>query len=1486
MRPLHAFLTAALAVLPVFGVVFHAESAPVPEIRDGERVLFLGDTLLERENTSGLLETALQERFRDRHFTVRNLSWSGDTPAGLSRAMFDPPAKGWERLKEQIALVKPTTVFLGYGMAASLQELTDRSGDITLNPDPTRYGRDPMTPSRFKRELHELMDSINQAATAWSADLAPGIGNTKGVSFVFLSPIRHEDLRTSRPGLPDPTPHNQLIVQYSKVIEDLATESSMPFVSLAGLEANGVVTSNGIHLSEEGYRQLAPWVLRELGWSTEPTALRADLRQAVLHKDELFFHRTRPENWTYLFGFRQHEQGKNAVEIPAFDPLIAAADQEIDRLKNSAPAAPAQPEAKASAPAHAEAPAPSEFPKFDVEKGFQIDLWAANPLLEKPVEMNWDSEGRLWIASSNTYPQVNPQDMASSIAADLAKSGKSGPSAGNDKIIILEDPDHSGKATKSTVFADGLLIPTGVAPFRNSQGHWACYVGASTELVELTDTTGAGKADRRRVILSGFGTEDTHHIVHTLRWSPDGRLYFNQSIYIHSHFETPWGMVRLNSGGVLSWDPRTERVEVAFKGFCNPWGHAWDEWGQEFITDGAGFEGVTWGIPGAMNFSYENGRKIIDSISPGTYPKFASLEIVRTPLFPEDWQGSFITNDFRAHRIVHFGVNDLSIDPDSAKARSGYITKEMPDLVRTSDLSFRPIDVKLGPDGALYVADWSNPVINHGEVDFRDPRRDHYSGRIWRIALKDKTPLAWEKMTQKSAKELIPSLGSGNAWEQAQARRVLAELGQDKAATPLLAWWSTLSETQSLGSPQKIWMENALSSLGLTSPIQKSFGQSLMADADPHVRAFAPRNLDPHDSTSLSTLNLLSADPNPRVRVATMRQLAEIPTGRSAELALNAAMKAPEGDNLYAYAAWLTINDLAEPWTQSLADGSWKVEGRERQLEFALGAIDPALASSALAKVLAKREIPVDGGPWIDLIGKAGGPAELGKLFDAIVTSKLNATAAEKALAALREAARLRNARPAGELAKIELLLENANSKLAAGAARLIGLWKLPALDVLAKAAQKAPEEVRLAAIDGLHELGGDGAATSLVGLTNAEQPIAIRRAALVALTQTDVAAGVSATGAVLPAISDPNAALETWRALFQIKGAPAKFAAKPPTNLPPAIAAAAVRAAHELGKNGNDLAAAFASQAGAMPDAAKPAANYDSIVTAVRRDGDPARGEMIFRRPQLACLTCHAIGGAGGKVGPELTSLGASAPLDYIIESVLVPNAKVKEGYNAMSLTLKDGTVAAGIQARETAQEIFLRNAAGQETSVPKANIVNRENIGSIMPAGLVDTLPDRERLDLYAFLSQLGKPGVYDASKGNVARAWMLYPAGAAATGAVAANYSGPSASGNTLVDGRLTRELLQADLPLLGVSEEKAAAVAKFQLPSSGAITMNVAGVSAAWIDGQSAALQTQPDKSATFAATLSAGEHTLCVVFDAKNLPDSVRAECADVRFIGN
>ena len=221
----------------------------------------------------------------------------------------------------------------------------------------------------------------------------------------------------------------------------------------------------------------------------------------------------------------------------------------------------------------------------------------------------------------------------------------------------------------------------------------------------------------------------------------------------------------------------------------------------------------------------------------------------------------------------------------------------------------------------------------------------------------------------------------------------------------------------------------------------------------------------------------------------------------------------------------------------------------------------------------------------------------------------------------------------------------------------------------------------------------------------------------------------------------------------------------------------------------------------------------------------------------------------------------------------MVLPAAKVKEGYNAVSLTLKDGTAVVGIPARETTVELFLRTATGQEMPVVKANILARENIGSIMPAGLTDQLRESERVDLYAFLAQLGKPGPYDASKGTVARYWSLAPAGA--------EPGAPPAPGYTLVDGRLTSAMAHDALAAVPGEPKEVTAIARFQLPAAGPSRLRLTGARNCLIDGKPVALNTAEARM-----KLEAGEHQVSVTLDPRKLPTELRLEVPEGRFLGN
>jgi len=1428
-----------LAALCAFATgLFAAE--PQLVLHDGDRVLLIGDVLMERENNFGYLETKMRREFPGRNFAVRNLGYSGDSPLGASRASFDPVAKGVDSLKEQLAVVKPTVAILGYGMAASLDELTYRQNDPVLNPDPARYGTDH-SPAKFRRELLTLMDLITAAS--------PG----GKVRFVFVGPIKHEDLRGSRPGLPDPAEHNALLATYEKVLRELAAEKQSPFIQgewqrTAGINlAQG--TDNGVHLNARGYRAFATSFALQLGWKTEAArwddedAAQATLRDAILRKNALFFHRSRPANYTYIFGFRRGEQGRNAVEIPKFDPLVDKAEANAVGISAGKPST-LPPEPKSETQLKQLTPLPR--PDFKLEPGLEITLFAENPLLEKPVHMNWDTRGRLWVATSNTYPQVNPDDLGAQMENNASKFG---PSTGNDKIILLEDTNKDGMAESSRIIADKLLIPAGVAP--DNRG--GCFVGASTELLHLTKPGADGLLSDRRIVFSGFGTEDTHHIIHGLHWGVDGRLYFHQTIYIHSHIETPWGLIRANSGTAFAYDPERERLEVHSKGLVNAWGQQEDLAGQTFLTSGADGNGISWGFPGAVLNATEGARRTISSISPGSYPKFCGLEIVQSPLFGPEWQGQAITNDFRAHRIVRFAFNDFTADP---KAKSGYITKAQPDVVRTSDASFRPIGVAMGPDGGLYIADWTNPIINHGEVDFRDPRRDKQHGRIWRIAPTGSKPVAWEPLTGQKPEALLSKLTSANRWEFEQARRELLLLDQVSLQKAVTGWAKddvTRRHAAWLLSGRTDSLSELLAMLKSADPVTVQVALRELGKAN--------RRVQPNDVPSIAaTLK----HPNPRVQLEAYRALGRLGTFAAADAILDGQTVNAE-DNFLDFAAWTSVNEVAQTWLKAVVAQPDLLNGREAKLDRLVKIADPVVSGPHIQALFKGRTIDAAGsGPWIELIGKAGGETELTQVFGLLTKpDALQPAARVRAAGALVDAALTRNVRPAGDLTALSTLFQSDNRDLRLAAIRLSGSWKLTASvpEIAKLAGQEKDPAARDFAFKALRDIGQLASVNALTALAADAQPLSVRRGALIGLSVHAPAQALKVLPSIFAQLKQ-NEAVATWQELFTNGAFAARLVKAFPKDLSPETYATALQAAKGSGRTGKALVDVLTPLTGAKAGARDYTAEVNSMVAALKRGADPVEGEIVYRKN--GCALCHAIGGAGGKLGPDLSSIGASAPIDYIVESVLNPPAKVKEGYHGFAFTMKDGSVLTGIPARETTSDIIIRPGPGVELPVSKANLVKRENIGSLMPAGLVDGLDFVPKRSLFAFLGEIGKPGPFDTSKNNVARAWTFQdqPPGALAK-------SGAPATIYALINGQLLKEFNPGRLY----------AEARFTASATTAKPLVLTGVKAAWIDGKALEL-----KAGQSTAPLAAGNHVLVVEPDLT--APYFKAQCDDVTFLGD
>ncbi len=971
---------------------------------------------------------------------------------------------------------------------------------------------------------------------------------------------------------------------------------------------------------------------------------------------------------------------------------------------------------------------------FQVAEGFEVNLFAADPVIAKPIQMNFDPAGRLWIASSEVYPQIKPGQVA------------------DDKVLVVQDADGDGRADKTSIFARGLLIPTGVAP-----GDGGAYVANSTELLHFKDTDGDGRADRTRVVLSGFGTEDTHHILHTLRWGYDGALYFNQSIYIHSHIETPHGVRRLGGGGIWRFRPETMNLDVFIRGLVNPWGHHFDRWGQSFATDGAGGEGINYCLPGAYYVTAPDAVRILPGLNPGS-PKYCGLEVVGGRHLPDSWQGNLLTNDFRGNRVCRFIVNE-----DGA----GFAAREQPELIKTSHVAFRPIDIKMGPDGAIYIADWYNPIIQHGEVDFRDPRRDHTRGRIWRVTARGRPTVPRTKLVGATTGELLRALESPEEWTRVRARRVLQERGAAAVAPELAAWTSAIDRKRP--DAESLRLEALWTFEALDRP-EPELLRALLQSPEPRVRAAAVRVV-PHWKDRLkdpiSLLAERSVDAFPRVRLEAVRALAEFPDLKAAERAM-AALDRPV-DSFLDYALWLTARQLAPTWLPEARAGRFDFGGKPAHLVYALLAVNSAEVVPPLLALLRAGRVPKEqDGQVQNLIATQGGPGELAAVLDLVLGARTLPPSRRAALLdLLARAAERRKVVPAGDLSRIVPLITSRDDAISAAALHAAGAWNVPAIDDrLAELAGAAdtPAAVRSAAIEAMARRGKSESRRAIEGLAERGTSAQVQAMALAALEDIDPSAAsapIAAWLGRLPVDRAADAAPVLARVLRR-KDGPAILARaieQKTGPIPTDLAKLLIRQVRSAGRDEPALVASL-SKAGRLDAAPKTLSSPEmaALLAEVARTGDPAQGERVFRRKDLTCLNCHAIAGAGGQVGPGLESIGASAQPDYLVDSILQPNKQVKENYHAITVATDDGRVYTGIKRRQTDSDLVLRDSEDREVSIPLASVAAQKIAGSIMPAGLADGLTHSELVDLVRFLSVLGKAGPYAVGTSRVCRRWQI--------------------------------------------------------------------------------------------------------------------------------
>lgn len=969
-----------------------------------------------------------------------------------------------------------------------------------------------------------------------------------------------------------------------------------------------------------------------------------------------------------------------------------------------------------------------QLASFQVADGFEVNLFASDPMIAKPVQINWDARGRLWIVSSKVYPQIEPGQEA------------------QDEILVVEDTDGDGVADKKTVFADGLLIPTGVLP-----ADGGAYVANSTELLFMRDTDGDGRADEKQTLLSGFGTEDTHHIIHTFRGGPEGMVYFNQSIYIHSHVETPWGVRRLLGGGIWHFRPESRELGVFCKGFVNPWGHVFDRWGQSFATDGAYGEGINYVFPGGVFVTSPGAKRILAGMNPGQ-PKQCGLAVLSGRHLPESWQNHILTNDFRGHR-----VNRFSLGEDG----SGYRSRQHPDLMWTTHGAFRPIGVEMGPDGAIYVADWYNPIIQHGEVDFRDERRDQTHGRIWRITAKDRPLVEWPDVENATVSELLEFLRLPEDLIRYHAKQQLRQRDPEQVTKELAAWLGQLDPEDAASEHlrlEALWTYQGLNLL------EEDLLRAVLQSTDHRARAAAVRILyhwHQRVPDALALLESAVSDSHAQVRLEAVNALRAVGSLEAFSLAMT-TLEQPVDEHLD-FALWLTARELESTWLPAMQSGTFQFATNSQRL-FALRAIENPAALKPLTDALAEAtKLTGDVESTLTLIADLGSPEDLNTVYHLSIESE--GALQESALQTLVNAARQRDVKPQSDLDDIVKLLESDNESIKIMVCEAIGLWKLEAhRDKLETYAldPATPDALYQAAIDGLRSFGASSVAT-LEELSKATgHPLDRRLRAASGLAQVDLEKGAARAAALLAEVQDSDAAVEhIWDTFLTIADGPNVLAqALQDQSLPHSIAYSGIQKANAAGERAAPLVEALSDAAGLEPvNQDLGEAEMTALVEEVMQQGDPHRGEFIYRRKELQCTVCHALGGAGGNLGPDMISLGASAPVDYIIESLLAPNKNVKEGYHMTTIHTKDDRVLSGFIAREDERQLVLRDAAAKETTLQQSQITKKEIIPvSMMPPGLTASLRRDEFIHLVRFLAELGKEGPFKVPPKRLVRRWRV--------------------------------------------------------------------------------------------------------------------------------
>ncbi|MEZ6137733.1 MAG: HEAT repeat domain-containing protein [Pirellulaceae bacterium] len=851
-------------------------SAQALSLEAGDHICLVGNELGERMQHHNYWETLLHKQFAENKLTVRNLCFPGDEPSLRIRSKnFGSPESHLQHSKASVVLY-----FFGFNESFA--------------------GRDGMP--AFGDEMRKLVEHTKQQN--FDGKGAPRI--------VLVSPIAFEN--TGDPNLASGEEQNENLQAATETLARVAKVSGVGFVDLYTPtkklfeESDLRLTLNGSHLNDDGYRALAPILMRGLfaiDVSPDWTSL-SRLKTEIEDKNFHWWHRYRAVNGFSIYGDRGKAGSDGTYnntdvmerERAILDQMAANRDQRIWALgkgesvadevddSNTLPfieprtnvGGDDDPNAKAGKLGSLDyLPAAEQQKLFKLAAGYEISLFASEeqfPELANPVALDFDNAGRLWVATMPSYPHWKPKTKL------------------DDKLLILEDTNQDGKADEVKVFAGGLHQPTGF-----EIGRGGVYVAQQPDVLFLQDTDGDDQADVRIRKLVGFDSADSHHGICGFTWGPGGNLYFQEGTFKYSQVETPYGLKRLEEAGIWKYDPRTEKfgVHSSFS-FSNPWGHVFDRWGQDFIADASpGFSYWAAPITGHLDYpmkhpggsQHSRVAQLLNSGDgdvnfPTFYPKrtrpSAGADLVSSRHFPPEDQGNFLlTNCIGDRAVLMHRVTEEG---------SGFKGEEVTPLVYCEDGNFRPIDIQFAPDGSMYIVDWHNALIGHLQHNLREPNRDHSHGRIWRVTYKGRPLLDPPQIAGAEIPALLELLKEPEDRTRYMVRRELAERDTADVIAATKTWIAGLNKEDEQFEHdllEALWIHQT------QNVVDKELLEQLLNAKDYRARAAAVRVLSFWIDQVDDAIGLLQPrvnDEHPRVRLEAVRALSFTKGDAAIELAL------------------------------------------------------------------------------------------------------------------------------------------------------------------------------------------------------------------------------------------------------------------------------------------------------------------------------------------------------------------------------------------------------------------------------------------------------------------------------------------------------------------------------------------------------------------------------------------------------------------------